>query len=70
MRLIYLIIFITALIFQKTYSDEKKCRDLRDKPIEYSKCVAKVGKDLGTKGLKKLNTDSKLTDWIKEKIGK
>ena len=51
MRLIYLIIFITALIFQKTYSDEKKCRDLRDKPIEYSKCVAKVGKDLGTKGL-------------------
>ena len=70
MRLIYLIIFITALIFQKTYSDEKKCRDLRDKPIEYSKCVAKVGKDLGTKGLKELNTDSKLIDWIKEKIGK
>ncbi len=70
MKLIYLILFITALIVQKSYSDEKKCRDLRDKPIEYSKCIANLGKDLGTKGLEKLNTDSKLTDWIKKKIGK
>ena len=38
--------------------------------MEYSKCIAKFGKDLGSKGLKKLNTDSKLTDWIKDKLGK
>ncbi|MBD1146166.1 hypothetical protein IDH09_00245 [Pelagibacterales bacterium SAG-MED28] len=33
--------------------------------IEYTKCVAKKGK----KSLK-LNTDSKLTDWIKKKLNK
>ena len=26
--------------------------------------------DLGKKGSKKLNTDSKLTDWVKKKLGK
>ena len=38
--------------------------------IEYTKCIAKKGKELGKKGLKKLNTDSKLTDWIKKKLNK
>jgi len=38
--------------------------------VEYTKCIAKKGKELGKKGLKKLNTDSKLTDWIKKKLNK
>ena len=38
--------------------------------VEYTKCIAKKGKELGKKGLKKLNTDSKLTDWIKKQINK
>jgi hypothetical protein len=38
--------------------------------IEYTKCIAKKGKELGKKGLKKLNTDSKLTDWIQKKLNK
>ena len=42
--------------------------------IEYTKCIAKKGakkgKEIGEKGLKKLNTDSKLTDWIKKKLNK
>ena len=37
---------------------------------EYIKCMAKKTKKLGKKGLKKLNTDSKLTDWIKKKLNK
>ncbi len=69
MKYIYLVIII-SLFFINNLMAEEKCRDLRDKPLEYSKCITKLGKDLGSKGLKKLNTDSKLTDWIKEKIGK
>ena len=38
--------------------------------IEYTKCIAKKGKELGEKSLKKLNTDSKLTNWIKKKLNK
>ena len=38
--------------------------------IEYTKCIAKKGKELGKKGLKKLNTDSKLTDLIKKMLNK
>jgi len=70
MKYIYLFLIFNFLIFQSLSSEEQKCRDLRDKPMEYSKCIAKFGKDLGSKGLKKLNTDSKLTDWIKDKLGK
>ena len=43
---------------------------LIDKPIEWSKCVKDKSIDLGKKGSKKLNTDSKLTDWVKKKLGK
>ena len=70
MKYFYLFLIFNFFIFQSLSSKEEKCRDLRDKPMEYSKCVAKFGKDLGSKGLKKLNTDSKLTDWIKDKLGK
>ena len=70
MKYIYLYLIFNFFIFQSLSSEEQKCRDLRDKPMEYSKCIAKFGKDLGSKGLKKLNTDSKLTDWIKDKLGK
>ena len=59
---------------------EQRCKDLpgfkkigKDS-IEYTKCIAKKGakkgKEIGEKGLKKLNTDSKLTDWIKKKLNK
>ena len=48
-----------------------------DKPIEWSKCVKDKSIDLGKKSIdlgkeksKKLNTDSKLTDWVKKKLGK
>ena len=45
----------------------KKCKDLIDKPIEWSKCIKDKSLDLSKKGAKKLNTDSKLTDWLKKK---
>ena len=66
-----LIIFTTLEV-----SAEVDCKNLpgfkkvgRDS-VEYTKCIAKKGKKLGEKGLKKLNTDSKLTDWIKKKLNK
>ena len=55
---------------------EVNCKDLpgfkkigKDS-IEYTKCIANKGKEIGKKGLKKLNTESKLTDWIKKKLNK
>tara|TARA_X000000950_G_scaffold110142_1_gene138839 strand:- start:568 stop:795 length:228 start_codon:yes stop_codon:yes gene_type:complete len=38
--------------------------------LEYTKCITKKGVSIGEKSLKKLNTDSKLTDWIKKKLKK
>ena len=70
MKYFFITLIINIFALQSLYADEKKCRELRDKPVEYSKCIAKFGKDLGSKGFKKLNTDSKLTDWIKGKMGK
>ena len=70
MKHLFTFLILNFLIFQNLPAGEKKCRDLRDKPAEYSKCIAEFGRELGAKGLKKLNTDSKLTDWIKKKIGK
>ncbi len=55
---------------ENLFSDEKKCKDLIDKPIEWSKCVKDKSIDLSKEGSKKLNTDSKLTDWVKKKLGK
>ena len=75
MKKIFLIsIFIFG--FQSNIFAEENCKDLPGfkklgkGSIEYTKCVAKKGKELGKKGLKKLNTDSKLTDWIKKKMNK
>jgi len=66
-----IIITISTIFFTKLFSAEKiDCKDLTEKPLEYSKCVAKKSKEMGKKGLKKLNTDSKLTDWVKKKLNK
>ena len=70
MKFTIIIIFFNIFLVTNLYSDEKKCRDLVDKPIEWSKCIKDKSIDLGKKGSKKLNTDSKLTDWVKEKLGK
>ena len=66
-----IIIIISSIYFSNSYSEQKiDCRDLTDKPIEYSKCIAKKSKEVSKKGLKKLNTESKLTDWVKKKLNK
>ena len=70
------LIFIFIFSFQQNVFAKENCKDLPGfkklgkGSIEYTKCVAKKGKELGKKGLKKLNTDSKLTDWIKKKMNK
>tara|TARA_B100001121_G_scaffold145515_1_gene127190 strand:+ start:221 stop:448 length:228 start_codon:yes stop_codon:yes gene_type:complete len=75
MKKIFLI-FIFILGFQSNIFAEENCKDLPGfkklgkGSVEYTKCIAKKGKELGKKGLKKLNTDSKLTDWIKKQINK
>ena len=69
-------IFMFTFIFQSNVFAEENCKDLPGfkklgkGSVEYTKCIAKKGKELGKKGLKKLNTDSKLTDWIKKQINK
>ena len=70
MKYIIIIVFFNLFIITNLYSDDRKCRDLVDKPIEWSKCIKDKSIDLGKKGAKKLNTDSKLTDWVKKKLGK
>ena len=70
MKFIFLIIFLKVFLISNLLSDEIKCKDLIDKPIEWSKCVKDKSIDLSKKGSKKLNTDSKLTDWVKKKLGK
>ena len=70
MKYIILLIFFNIFLVSNLISDEKKCKDLIDKPIEWSKCVKDKSVDLSKKGSKKLNTDSKLTDWVKKKLGK
>lgn len=70
MKYIILIIFFNIFFISNLFSDEKKCKNLVDKPIEWSKCIKDKSVDLAKKGSKKLNTDSKLTDWVKKKLGK
>ena len=71
-----LLIFIFIFSFQSNVFAKENCKDLPGfkklgkGSIEYTKCVAKKGKELGKKGLKELNTDSKLIDWIKKKMNK
>ena len=70
------LIFIFIFSFQSNVFAEENCKDLPGfkklgkGSVEYTKCIAKKGKELGKKGLNKLNTDSKLTDWIKKQINK
>ncbi len=70
MKYIILMIFFNIFFISNLFSDEKKCKNLVDKPIEWSKCIKDKSVDLAKKGSKKLNTDSKLTDWVKKKLGK
>ena len=70
MKYIIFMIFFNIFFISNLFSDEKKCKNLVDKPIEWSKCIKDKGVDLAKKGSKKLNTDSKLTDWVKKKLGK
>tara|TARA_B100000886_G_scaffold178705_1_gene122473 strand:+ start:855 stop:1067 length:213 start_codon:yes stop_codon:yes gene_type:complete len=70
MKYLFYIFILNLALISNLSSEEKKCKDLVDKPIEWSKCVKDKSIDLGKKGSKKLNTDSKLTDWVKKKIGK
>ena len=70
------LIFIFIFSFQSIVFAEENCKDLPGfkklgkGSVEYTKCIAEKGKELGKKGLKKLNTDSKLTDWSKKQINK
>ncbi len=70
MKYVIFIIFFNIFVTLNLFSDERKCKDLIDKPVEWSKCIKNKSVDLGKKGSKKLNTDSKLTDWVKKKLGK
>jgi len=70
MKYLVIIIFLGLFMVSNLLSDEKKCKDLVDKPIKWSKCIAQKSVELGKEGSKKLNTDSKLTDWVKKKLGK
>ena len=66
MKYLLLVFIFNSTLVLNLFAEEKKCKDLVDKPIEWSKCVKDKSIDLGKKGSKKLNTDSKLTDWVKK----
>ncbi len=75
MKLFTYILLITTFVIFNSFA-EVKCdqlpgfKKMGKDSIEYTKCMAKKTKELGKKGLKKLNTDSKLTNWIKKKLDK
>ena len=69
MKIAIFIILFKFFLFSNLLSEEK-CKDLVNNPIEWSKCIKDKSIELGKKGAKKLNTDSKLTDWVKKKLGK
>ena len=70
MKKIFFVIIFNLILISNLISAENKCKNLVDKPIEWSKCIKDKSVDLSKKGSKKLNTDSKLTDWVKKKLGK
>ena len=70
MKYLVIVVLLSSIMVSNLLSDEKNCKDLVNKPIEWSKCVAQKSVELGKEGSKKLNTDSKLTDWVKKKLGK
>ena len=57
MKYIIVIFFFNLFIITNLYSDEKKCRDLVDKPIEWSKCVKDKSIDLSKKGSNMINVN-------------
>ena len=72
-------ILLVSLIFITTCFNayaEKKCSELPGfkkvgkNSVEYIECLAKKTKKGLISGKLKLNTDSKLTDWIKKKLDK
>ena len=75
-----LLIFITTLFFTNlSYADSCKKYNNILQSKKYKECINQGGgseqngagiKDSAKKFLGKLNTDSKLTDYIKKKIGK
>ena len=67
MKKIFFVIIFNLILISNLISAEKKCKNLVDKPIEWSKCIKDKSIEMGKEGSKKLNTDSKLTDWIKKK---
>ena len=66
----FIIIFSFFSFYNLLAQNNIECKKLIDKPLEWSKCVKDKTIQLGKKGSKKLNTDSKLTDWIKKKLEK
>jgi hypothetical protein len=75
MKKIIILIFSLLLFNNYVFSDEK-CSDLdvskklSKDSIEYAKCIGNKAKEESKKIIKKLNTESKLTDWVKEKFKK
>ncbi len=69
MKYVILMTFFNIFFISNLFSDEKKCKNVVDKPIEWSKCIKDKSVDIAQKGSKKFNTDSKLTDWVKKKLG-
>jgi len=75
MKNIFYIIIFSLLINFSLFADQK-CNELPGfKKIgkdseDYIKCMAKKTKELSKKGFNKLNTESKLTNWIKKKLNK
>jgi hypothetical protein len=72
-----LVAIILSVFFLNNLSySEEKCSDLdgskklSKNSIEYAKCIGNKAKDGSKKIINKLNTDSKLTDWVKEKLKK
>ena len=71
------VIFIVIIASSSNIYAEQKCSDLPGfkkvgkNSTEYIQCLAnKAKKELKGEGKLKLNTVSKLTDWIKKKLNK
>ena len=68
------LIFIFIFSFQSNVFAKENCKDLPGfkklgkGSIEYTKCVAKKGKDLGKKGLEKLKQNLKQNIGMKQQI--
>ena len=75
MKISLYIAVIMTLIFSNLTANEN-CKNtpgfkkIGKESLEYAKCIANKSKELGKQSLKKINTDSKLTDWIKKKLEK